>query len=154
MRGHLKNRGKNSWSVIVYLGRDPVSGKKKYQWVSVKGTRSQAESCLTKLLSELDTGRFVKPVQLTTGEYLHEWLSDYAKLKLRPRTAADYAHKIERHVIPALGAVPLRKLEGSHLQGLYRQLLDDGRLDGKGGLASRTVSLIHRILYSAVPHVS
>jgi integrase len=32
MRGHIKKRGKDSYSIVVSVGRDPATGKYKYQW--------------------------------------------------------------------------------------------------------------------------
>ena len=72
----------------------------------------------------------------------------------RPRTAHDYRHKMERHVIPRLGGLKLSGLQTGHLQRLYRELLDNGRLDGKGGLSPRTVQLLHRIVSEALKHAA
>ena len=59
MRGHIVKRGKNSYSIAVSLGKDPATGKYKYQWVSVKGTKKDAEKRLSELLHQLDSGTFM-----------------------------------------------------------------------------------------------
>jgi hypothetical protein len=43
MRGHIRKRSRDNYSIKVSMGKDPTSGKYKYQWVSVKGTRKDAE---------------------------------------------------------------------------------------------------------------
>ena len=39
MRGHITKRGKDSYTIVLNLGRDPTTGKRKQQWVSAKGTK-------------------------------------------------------------------------------------------------------------------
>ena len=70
MRGHIVKRGKNSYSLAVSLGRDAVSGKYKYQWMTVKGTKREAEKRLAELVHQLDNGTFIKPGKTTLAEYL------------------------------------------------------------------------------------
>ncbi len=82
MRGHIEKRGKNSYSLAVSLGKDATTGKYKYQWVSVKGTKKDAEKRLSEILNQLDNGTFLKPGKTTLAEYLQKWLSDYAKPNL------------------------------------------------------------------------
>lgn len=50
MRGHIVKRHKNSYTIVLNLGTDPTAGKKKQQWVSVKGTKKEAEKRLAELL--------------------------------------------------------------------------------------------------------
>ena len=67
MRGSIVKRSENSYTVILNLGKDPATGKRKQQWVSVKGNKRNAEKHLSELLHRLDTGTFVKPSKLTVG---------------------------------------------------------------------------------------
>ena len=56
MRGHITKRSKDSWTIVLDLGRDPSTGKRKQQWVTHKGTKKEAETKLTKLLGQLNNG--------------------------------------------------------------------------------------------------
>ncbi len=85
MRGHIKKRGKNSYSIAISLGKDATTGKYKYQWTTVKGTKKETEKRLSELLHQLDNGTFIKPGKTTLTEYLEKWLKDYAKPNLSPR---------------------------------------------------------------------
>jgi integrase len=76
MRGHITKRGKNSYTIVLSLGNDPTTGKRKQHWESVKGTKKEAETRLSELLTQLDTGAFMKPGKTTLGEYLDRWLMD------------------------------------------------------------------------------
>jgi integrase len=150
MRGHITKRGKNSYSIAISLGKDPVTGKYKQQWVSVKGTKKDAEKRLGELLHQLDTGTFMKPDKTTLGEYLERWLKDYVVPNLSPKTAEGYEHIIRRHLIPALGGIPLTQLKPENLQRYYAEKLSRGRCDGEGALSPRTVRHHHVTLHDAL----
>ena len=90
MRGHITKRGKNSYSIAISVGKDPTTGKYKQHWVSVKGTKKNAEKRLSELLHQLDNGTFIKPGKTTLGEFLERWLKDYAKPNLSPRGFEGY----------------------------------------------------------------
>ena len=55
--------------------------------------------------------------ELTVGEFLKQWLRDYASTNFRAATAEGYRIIVERHLVPSLGVVVLSKLRPSHLQG-------------------------------------
>ena len=55
MRGHIKSRGKNSYSVVLDVGIDTTIGKRKQQWITVKESKKDAEKKLSELLHHLDT---------------------------------------------------------------------------------------------------
>ena len=150
MRGHIIKRYKNSYTIVLNLGRDPATGTPKQQWISIKGTKKDAERRLSDLLHQIDTGTFMKPGKTTLGEFLERWLKDYVWPNLAPRTAEGYEHIIRRHLIPALGNIPLMQLKPEHLQHYYSDKLSSTRYDGKGVLSSRTVKHHHVTLHTAL----
>jgi len=152
MRGHLVKRGSDSWSIVLYTGRDPQTGKKQYKWHSVKGTKKQAEKELALLINRLDTGNYVKPNKITVGLFLEQWLRDYAATNTAPRTFERYAEIVRMHLIPNLGHITLTQFKPEHLQSYYAQALTSGRLKGNGGLSAQTVRHHHRVLSEALNH--
>lgn len=150
MRGHIRKRSKNSYTIVLSLGFDPLTGKRKQQWISIKGTKKDAEKRLNELLHNLDNGTFMKPGKTTLGEFLERWLKDYAWPNLAPRTVEGYEHIIRRHIIPGLGNMVLAQLRPEHLQRYYSEKLSGGRCDGKGGLSPRTVRHHHATLHGAL----
>jgi integrase len=161
MRGHLQKRYKQSWTIILDMGRDEATGKRKQQSISVKGTKRDAEKRLAELLHQLDTGGYVKPTKLTLAQYLEQWLRDYAETNTAPRTYERYCEVMRLHLIPALGAIPLTSLQPHHIQAYYgralksgRTALESGRRNGKGGLSAQTVYHIHRILFAALRYAT
>jgi integrase len=143
MRGHITKRSKNSYSIVLELGRDPATGKRKQQWVTVKGTKKDAEKKLSELLHQLDTGTFIKPTKTTLAEYLKRWLNDYVWVNLAPRTAEGYEHIMHRYIIPSLGNKALIQLKPEHLQKYYSEKLSSG-------LSAQTVRHHHTTLHKAL----
>ena len=149
MRGHIEKRGKDSYSIKVSLGKDATTGKYKYQWTTVKGTKKEAEKRLSELLHQLDNGTFMKPGKMTVGEHLDQWLKDY-RPSIGPHSAQTYEFFIERHIKPAIGQLPLTSLKPEHLQRVYSDKLSSGRRDGTGGLSARSVRYIHVTMHRAL----
>lgn len=147
MRGHIVKRYKDSYTIVLNLGTDPSTGKPRQQWVSVKGTKKDAEKRLAELLHQLDNGTFIKPSKTTLTEYIERWLADYVWPNLAPRTAEGYEHIMRRHVIPALGSMTLIQLKPEHLQRYYSDRLSMG-------LSAQTVrhhyTALHKVLQTAV----
>ena len=150
MRGYIRKRGERSYSVAVSMGRDPTSGKYRYLWEGVRGTRKDAERRLSELLSQVDNGTVIRPNKTTLAEYLETWLREYVWAELAPRTAEGYELVVRRHLIPALGSITLTGLRPEHIQRYQSEKLSCGRADGKGGLSPRTVRQHYMALHSAL----
>ncbi len=150
MRGHIVKRYKNSYTIVLNMGIDPTTGKRKQQWVSVKGNKKDAEKRLSEMLHQIDTGSFMKPGKTTMAEFLERWLKDYARPNLAPRTVEGYEHIIRRHLVPSLGSVILTQLKPEHLQRYYAEKSSKGRCDGRGGLSPKTVRHHHVTLHDAL----
>ncbi len=143
MRGHIVKRYKDSYTIVLNLGVDPASGKRKQQWISVKGTKKDAEKRLAELLHQLDNGTFMKPGRTTLADYLKQWLKDYCWVNLAPRTVEGYESIVRCHIIPTLGQIPLTQLKPEHLQHIYSEKL-------AAGLSHRTIRYIHVTLHKAL----
>ena len=151
MRGHIIKRYKGSYTIVLNMGVDPATGKRKQQWVSVKGNKREAEKRLAELLHQIDTGTFMKPGKTNLAEYLEQWLKDYVWPNLAPRTAEGYESIVRRHLIPQLGNIILTQLKPSHLQSFYSESLSKGRCDGRGmTLSPQTVRHHHTALHKAL----
>jgi len=131
------------------LGRD-ASGKRRQKWHSVKGTRRDAETELTRLLNELRTGEYVEPSKIPVSDYLDFWLRDYAKSRVSPKTYERYSQIVEKDIKPVLGQYALAKLRPLQIQAFYAKALSEGRKVGIGGLSPQTVLNYHRLLHKAL----
>ena len=150
MRGHIIKRYEDSYNIVLNLGTDPATGKRKQQWITVKGTKKEAEKRLADMLHQLDTGTFMKPSKTTLAEYLERWLKDYAWPYLAPRTAEGYEFIMRQHLIPKLGNIILTQLKPEHLQKYYSEMLRSGRCDSSCGLSAQTVRHHHTVLHKAL----
>ena len=145
MAGHIRKRGKESWSVVIDLGKDPLSGRRRQVRRAVKGTKREAEAALVQLLHQRDSGVDRPPGRILLGEYLEKWLQDFAEHHLAPATRKRYAELLRVHVIPSLGSIPLAKLRPLHIHECYAQVLAKGR-------SARTALHVPRVLREALQH--
>ena len=86
--------------------------------------------------------------------WLRTWYELYAKPNVRTATANRYELMIERYTIPRIGSIRLKKLTTRHLQKLYKELLDSGRIhvgsNQPQGLSTTTVHSVHLMLHAAL----
>jgi len=150
MRGHIIKRYKNSYTIVLNSGNDPSTGKRKQQWISVKGTKKEAEKKLAELLHQLDTGTYMKPGKTTLAEFLQYWLKDYVTPNLGPRTKEGYESIVRSHLVPFLGKIFLTQLKPEHLQQYYADQFTKGRIGKDTGLSARTVRSHHMVLHKAL----
>jgi len=129
-----------------------VTGKRRQKTQSVKGTKRDAERKLREILLSLEQGSYVKPNKITLGEWLRQWLKDYASLNTTDRTQESYSSIVVRHIIPSLGNIFITDLQPQQIQSYYADKLSKGRVDGKGGLSARSVVYHHRILSKALDY--
>ncbi len=149
-RGTVRQRPKikkDSWTIQFYLGRDPITGQKRYHSEAVKGTKAPAERRLTELLRELDTNTYTDPSTLTVAEYLREWLD--GNTWVETRTLEGYRGNVERYIIPNIGHIPVERLSAQQIKDMETWLLREGGKSGKG-LSETTVRQVHRILSKAL----
>ena len=68
----IYKRGKR-WRVIVYAGRDPITGRKRQKSVSVD-TRAEAKQVEARLITEVGAGQHRATSNRTVAELLDRWL--------------------------------------------------------------------------------
>ncbi|MBU2535419.1 MAG: site-specific integrase [Chloroflexi bacterium] len=146
MRGSIfkqKNQAPGSWTVVIPLGRDPETGKRKQRWTTVKGSKHDAEKVLRELLTSNDQGTLTKPSKVTVTAYLDRWLSEYAKPNLSPRSFERYRDLVRQHFTSSFGKVALTQLKPEHLQKHYTSCLE-------AGLNPMTVRYHHAVIHKAL----
>jgi site-specific recombinase XerD len=141
MAGQIIKRGDKTWLVRIFLGRDG-NGKRRYLNKTIRGTKKDADTYLSKTLTEISAGTFVESSPDTVEDYLKKWLEAAAKPRLRENTYKEYEGLIERYVKPKLGAVRLCDLRPLNVQKFYAGLTEQS-------LSPRTVRFTHSVLTSA-----
>lgn len=146
MRGSVVKRGKG-YSVVLDLGEDPVTRKRRQKWHSGFTTKREAQAALAELIGTVNQGTYVTRTKQTLAVFVEEWLAAIAPT-VRPATHYSYARNLRLHVLPSLGTTPMLAVDAGMLNGLYARLLAEGRKDFEGGgLSPRSVRYVHTILH-------
>ncbi|MBD3675554.1 MAG: site-specific integrase [Planctomycetaceae bacterium] len=117
----FKRDGK--WKGSITLGRD-ASGKLVRKWKTADTRRELIEK-----LEELKAGRrdgYLPASEVVTVE---DVVRRYLKAKagnLEPNTMAGYTSKAETYVLPALGHLPVEKLNAEHVDTMLDEMLGKG----------------------------
>jgi len=126
MRGHVRKRG-SKWCIVVDLGKDPVTGKRKQKWYSGYKTKKEAEKDLADIITRIEKGQVADAKNMVLKEYLEMWLEDYAYHNVAPTTYESYVDAV-RNVVSRLGNIKLSKLRPHHIQGFCSHLLKNSEL--------------------------
>lgn len=123
-----------------FEGRVPIgyyeNGKKKYR--SVYGhTLTEVKAKMAEAYS-LKQNPCRSVSRITVGEVAEQWLSS-AKLRVKASSYANYENIVSKHIMPKLGKELISTLTTSKLDCFIHHLLQDGRLDGQGGLSAQSV---------------
>ena len=72
-------------------------------------------------------------------EVIKAWLLS-SKNRVKESTFSRYNHLVKRHIQPLLGSYPISEISTVLLEECIDYLLQNGRLDGSGGLSTKSVS--------------
>ena len=152
--GNIRKRKDGRWEGRYTAGYDAKTGKRIIKNVLGK-TQAEVKEKLKRALEEtngLDVSRTAD--EYTVASWLRTWYELYAKPNVRTATANRYKLIIEQYTVPRIGNIKLKKLTTQHLQKLYKELLESGRIHvGKGqdnGLSTTTVHSVHLMLHCAL----
>jgi integrase len=150
MRGTIIRRGKHSWRLKFDAERVPGAARAT-KYVTVRGTRKQAESELARLLTAADAGTLVEPSKTTVAEFVRARVDQWeAAGDISARTAQRYRQLVENQIVPQLGARPLQRLRPLDIEAWHTTLRTSGRVRGRGNLSARTIGHAHRVLGKAL----
>jgi integrase len=104
-------------------------------------TQREAIDRLRAALNARDKG--IRPVdqRLTVGAFLEDWVEHQVKPSRRPATIESYAGAVRRYLVPAIGTIPLARLEPEHVQAM---------LAGLKGLRGPLSDTSRRSIYSVL----
>lgn len=141
--GSIRKRKDGRWLVTFPTGIYKANGSREliYRYT---GTQAEAAEILRQLQAEKAMGISQSSTVIKTGDWLNEWIEKTKEPKLTPATITSYRNCYLNHLKPALGEIPLRKLETYHIQRA---------LDNIGGATSTFVknyNVIHGALERAV----
>jgi integrase len=141
MAGTMRERSPGHWQLRAFIGRDPITRRKRQVQRTFQGTKRDAEKALAALVTEVSRGK-VDNTRATVGELLNAWL-DHIKPIRHPKTVHEASKSIELRLRPALGHIRLDKLSPADLDRWYGQWLSQG-------LSTSTVRRLHAVLSAAL----
>ncbi|TDT63384.1 site-specific integrase [Fonticella tunisiensis] len=122
MRGHIRKRGAG-YQIVVDVGRDPLTGKRKQKSVGGFKTKKEAEKALAELIAKIEQGEYVEYKNSTLKDFLLKWLENKKPL-LKPTTYIFYEKIVNNILIPGLGSTELSKLKPIHIQSFISKLYE------------------------------
>ncbi len=145
MRGGIRRTGARSWEIKVELPRS-ADGQRSIRYHSFKGTRNEAVKERARLIADIEKSVYSDPKRVTVREQLEAWLQGHVAVHIEnAATRDDYAHVVNRHLIPGLGEIQLRHLTQDLIEAYYAKRL-------AAGLGRRTVAYHHTVLKMGIAH--
>jgi len=118
MQGSMRQRGEGSWELRVYLGRDPLTGQKRWTYKTFKGGKREAQRALAAIVAAAD-GSGVAPSSGTVSELLKRWFEN-SSADFSPSTALETTNFMRRYIEPGLGSFQVARLRTEDIDRLYR----------------------------------
>jgi integrase len=148
-KGHIRQRGPNTFEIKYDTGIDPVTKRRSTKFKTIHGAKRDAQRALRDALTAIDSGTYADPTKMTLTAWLEQWLVE-AKGTVGRKTWERYSEITKVHLMPALGTISLAKLAPVHVQAYYADALASGRKSGNGGLSAQTVVHHARVLSTAL----
>ena len=126
--GNIRKRKNGRWEGRYTAGYDPKTGKRINKNVLGKTQAEVREKPKTAMAEcqGLDVSR--EADEHTVATWLKMWYELYAKPNVRTATANRYQLIIDTYTVPRIGNIKLKKMTTRHLQKLYKELLESGRI--------------------------
>lgn len=154
----IRKKPSGSWEGRYTVGIDPATGRAIQRSVSAK-TQTECKEKLKRAITDNCGVSINHTGDYTVAEWCRLWFETYSKPNLRPNTVRNYANVLEQHIIPAVGSIKLQQLMPIHIQRVYNDIRDHGRVKrGKkmedftlsGSFVRRTHMVLHNCLQQAV----
>jgi integrase len=121
----IKKRG-NRWWVVVYAGRDPLTGRKR-QKTGTAATKAEARRLEARLISEVGAGQHGGAAGKTVADLLEAWFQWRPSVRpISPNTLVNYRRYAEQKLLPALGRLPLNRVDTATIDRFYAELRQRG----------------------------
>ena len=139
----MRERRPGYWELRVYVGADPVSGRKRYTTKSVRCGKREAQRELARMVADVHTTSIAETEssRLTLTELIEEHI---ARHEGSPTTLRTYRSTLENHIRPTIGRLAVRDVDAAILDRFYEHLTDEK------GLSSSSVHQAHAIIRGAL----
>ena len=134
--GTVRRRPDGRWEARATIGGKRVSFYADRQGDALKAMHAAQKAA--------DDGTYFEPKRVTVGAWLDTWLSEYVQPSVKPLSLSAYQSRVNTHIKPALGHVPLQQLNATQIQAFYNSL------SRKKNLAPKTIKNVHGILHKCL----
>lgn len=146
MRGSVFQDKNGRWRGVVELPKGP-DGKRKQKVFygdmskSPSQQKKEVQSKVNELIYEMENNLYMNETNATLEQYLNEWHKVYTA-NLQETTRQLYKMYIEKHVVPEIGHLQIKKIKPMQLQEFYNKKLDT--------ISPKTVAKLHTFLNRAL----
>ena len=114
-----------------------------------RGTRTEANRELRKLIKEIEDQTYVRPTDITVREFFETRYLPVIEPTVRATTFENMVQYVQAYLLKNIGDVKISDLTTERVQELYRFLSERGGKNGRP-LAARTVLKVHQALRGAL----
>lgn len=143
MQGSVKKRG-NTDQYVVYIGRDPFTGKRKQKTKGGFKRKKDAQAALNKVLQEIDAQGYVEPSKEIFASFIESWFKSHFEKRIKETTASNAQSLINKHLIREnpFANKPLSKITTEDIDAFYNFKINEE-------YSSSYIHKMHQILNQA-----
>ncbi len=147
--GHIKPRKNQKgeitgYQLVVEIEPDPITGKRRRFYRTVKGNKKQVAKALRDFQAEIENGGVPTAHSvMKVKDWMDQWLKLYLP-NIEETTRVGYREKIDKYINPNLGNIPLKSLTTTAVQAWVN------KLQTEYGLAPKTISNAYLNLSAAM----
>lgn len=147
MKGSFYKRG-NTWSYMLDIGTDPITGKRKQKSKGGFKTKKEAQAAAAAMLTELNSGTYVEEKKMDFEELSNLWFESYNKLGNPKKQGTFRVRNIERNILlPFFKKLIVSEISPDQYQktliSIKEGIKDELGNVLKKGLADNTISGVH-----------
>lgn len=151
--GNIRKRSDGRWEGRYVAGHD-ASGKPIRKSVLGK-TQAEVRDKLKQAIADAQVLDIRKADEYTVGTWVEIWYDVYSRPNIRESTQRYYRRFIDRHIIPMLGDIKLKKLTGRDLQKMYNEVREHGRIrrvqkEKNPGMSDCYVHGLHMMMHNCL----
>jgi len=144
----IKKLGPQHYRITLELGTD-ANGKRKREYRTIHGPRSEAVTLRAKLLADKANGDFVGRSEQKLDSYLRSWI-EWKRVRVSNRTHERYSSLLKTSIIPTLGNIRLQQITTQHLDAYYTESLTEPGQRKGSTLSPATIKHRHVVIKMAL----
>lgn len=152
---NIYRRADGRWEGRYIASRDELTGKIKYGYIYGR-TYSEVKRKKKEKGRELQEKKEAeRDLRLKTSvkECFDKWIAwKETDPTIHQTTLDQYRRHLEKHIYPELGSYRMSQLTSQVIDRFRADKLDQGRLDGDGGLSAGTVNTLMFLIYNVLDY--